>query len=193
MSALNIGEKIAATYLRLNGFLLLPHFTVFIDGYPRHIDLLGLRAADSEERPFGKRPCLLDGQFYEKIKCDFKIANPMSVFLGAIVEVRTNEKTMYPKADYCDYVGKFLGKAQQISIAFARTDNFVFKENTLVVNLDYALKWIFERIAHMENELDVNKTEGWFQSDAFLADILILRKLGLQMASQQHSKTFRVI
>ncbi len=178
MSAANTAEKIAAVYLRLNGFLLLPHFTVFIDGHQRHIDLLGLRAADSEERPFGNLPCLLDELLFEDIKNHFNIANPKSVFLGAVVEVRTNEKTKYPEIDYRNYAGKFLGKSQQISMAFARVKNFEFQENTLVVNLDYALEWVMERINHMENELNVNKFESWFQSDEFLADILILRKLG---------------
>jgi hypothetical protein len=52
MSAPNIDEKIAATYLRLNGFLLLPHFTAFISienkgKYHRHIDLLGFFAPNA--------------------------------------------------------------------------------------------------------------------------------------------------
>jgi hypothetical protein len=177
MSAANTAEKIAAIYLRLNGFLLLPHFTVFIDGHPRHIDVLCLRAADSEERPFGNLPCLLDEKMFENIKRSFNIANPKSVFLGAVVEVRTNEKTKYPEVDYRNYAGRFLGKAQQISMAFARANNFEFQENTLVIDLDYALKWILERIDHMENELNVNKFESWFQSDEFLADILVLTRL----------------
>ncbi len=46
---MNAAEKIAASYLRLNGFLLLPHFTVFEGGYHGHVDIVGLRAAGSKE------------------------------------------------------------------------------------------------------------------------------------------------
>lgn len=35
---MNMAEKIAATYLRLNGFLVLLQFTVFIDGEHGHVD-----------------------------------------------------------------------------------------------------------------------------------------------------------
>ena len=42
---MNTAEKIAVMYLRLNGFLLLPHFTVFDGNYQNHINLIGLRAA----------------------------------------------------------------------------------------------------------------------------------------------------
>jgi len=179
MSAPNIGEKIAATYLRLNGFLLLHHFTVFIDERPRHIDLLGLRAAHSAERPFGNEPCIVDDELFAQIKNAFKVDEPKGTCLGAVVEVRTNEHVDYPQKKYCDYAKSFLGSSQLISLAFARnSQKFTFEKETLVVHLDYTLDWILKRIDHMENKLRVRKTESWFLSDEFLADILILRRLG---------------
>jgi hypothetical protein len=41
---LNLAEKIARAYLRLNGFPQLPHFTVFSGGEHGHVDLIGIRA-----------------------------------------------------------------------------------------------------------------------------------------------------
>jgi hypothetical protein len=36
-------------YLRLNGFLLLPHLTVLAGGQHGHVDIIGLRATGSAE------------------------------------------------------------------------------------------------------------------------------------------------
>jgi hypothetical protein len=47
---MNGPEKIAAAYLRLNGFLLLPQFTIFDGQRHNHIDLVGVRCAASVEK-----------------------------------------------------------------------------------------------------------------------------------------------
>lgn len=43
-------EKVAFLYLRLNGFFLMPHFTVFGVEKGKHVDVLGIRPAGSEEK-----------------------------------------------------------------------------------------------------------------------------------------------
>jgi len=121
----------------------------------------------------------VDDELFVQVKDAFKVNEPKRTYLGAVVEVRTNNHVDYPQHEYCDYAKSFLGSSQLISLGFARnTKKFAFEEQTLVIHLDYALDWILKRIDHMENELRVRKTEGWFLSDEFLADILILRRLG---------------
>ena len=63
---MNPAERLAATYLRLNGFLLLPQFTSFGGGYHNHVDLLGLRAPGSVER-VGTIEFPVDGAFFAAI------------------------------------------------------------------------------------------------------------------------------
>ena len=46
---MNATEKLAATYLRLNGFLLLPHFTIFTGRQHSHFDLIGLHPMNGAE------------------------------------------------------------------------------------------------------------------------------------------------
>jgi len=46
---MNTAEKLACTYLRLNGFLLTPHFTIFSGENHTHIDIIGLRSKGSKE------------------------------------------------------------------------------------------------------------------------------------------------
>jgi len=79
---MNMSEKIAATYLRLNGFLLLPQFTVFIDGEHGHVDLVGLRAKGSSEESAGLT-FLIDDKFFNAIDPDV-CKDPRNEFLGVV-------------------------------------------------------------------------------------------------------------
>ena len=45
---MNAAEKIAATYLRLNGFLLVPQFTVFEGDRHSHVDLVSIETRREE-------------------------------------------------------------------------------------------------------------------------------------------------
>lgn len=91
---MNTAEKLAATYLRLNGFLLLPHFTVFQGSHHGHVDLIGLRAKNSFSG-FDGKPFLTDEALFEAIG-QTGCPEPKSVFLGLVAEVRTNERRDAP-------------------------------------------------------------------------------------------------
>ena len=90
-------EKIAVTYLRLNGFLLLPQFTVFIGGDHGHVDLVGLRAKGSKEQA-GQFVFPIDERFFKAIDRLIS-ANPLEEFLGLVGEVKTNRQKDHPQKD----------------------------------------------------------------------------------------------
>jgi hypothetical protein len=69
-------EKIAATYLRLNRFLLLPLFTIFEYEGSRQIDLIGLRARGSLEQSKGPEGTHCDLPTDDRLFAEFEKAVP---------------------------------------------------------------------------------------------------------------------
>src|SRR4051812_47855434 len=116
---MNTAEKIAASYLRLNGFLLLPHFTMFEEQGPRHVDLIGLRAPGSREHAqsidFLVDESLFD-VFSEVLKSDAK-----NTLFGIVGEVKSNDSFEAPTTEQLQYVRRFLGNAQTIRLSFSRS------------------------------------------------------------------------
>ncbi len=176
---MNTAEKIVATYLRLNGFLLLPHFTVFDGEHHNHIDIVGLRAANSEER--------LDGLIFPIDKKLFEAAsefvdNPKSKFLGALAEVRTNQEKDSLSIEHVAYASNFLGGIASIRLSFYESDDNgpTISNGSIDIGNRFAMNWIIERINWMEKQnIKLTKSGSWYLSEEWLADILVLTRMGL--------------
>lgn len=174
---MNTAERIAATYLRLNGFLLLPQFTVFIGGNHGHVDLVGLRANGSNERA-GEFTFPTDQAFFESLGQGMHIA-PLDTFLGLVGEVKTNSDHDPPKQDQIDYITPFLGGVPIAPVFFSEAGgNPAWAGNYLHVGNAYALKWVFSRASVMNEQLpQLTKGGSWALSDDALLEILVLGKL----------------
>ena len=91
---MNATEKLAATYLRLNGFLLLPHFTIFTGRQHSHIDLIGLHPMNGVER-VGALELPKDDRLFVTIRDRYEIDSRHN-WLGIIAEVKTNQEVEEP-------------------------------------------------------------------------------------------------
>jgi hypothetical protein len=176
---MNLAEKTAAAYLRLNGFLLLPHFTVFDGCCHGHVDLVGLRAAGSKEES-GGITFLVDDRFFGAIKANLCI-NPRFSLIGVVAEVRTNPSVDEPKVEQQDYVNVFLGGAPVVPVAFFESAAEPFwPDRCLKVGNSYALKWIIERIQWMDkSHRKLTRSGSWPWSDDALADLMVLYRYGV--------------
>jgi hypothetical protein len=176
---MNTAEKIASTYLRLNGFFLLPHFTVFDGNQHNHIDLIGLRAPNSQEG-VGQLVFPIDNTLFGVANAFFE--NPTAMPLGVVAEVRTNQRRDPPSKGHIDYVLRFLGGSPTISICFYEFDHAEPKKSGKIIDIgnSYTLSWILDRIDWMNNQgIKLTKEGSWYLSEEWLADILVLHRLGL--------------
>lgn len=187
---MNTAEKIAGAYLRLNGFLLLPHFTAFDGVQHGHVDFIGLRAANSKERiidPHAERGQIadfvlpIDVNFFEIISEHFNGGSRDLPTVGTIAEVRTNDARVAPTAEHIEYVRKFLGNITLIPVSFADDDNEIaFRSPAVTIGIHYALNWILGRIDLMKrSNMRLTKDGSWTWSEEFLSDILVLHGLGV--------------
>ncbi|MDD2708126.1 MAG: hypothetical protein PHV34_08965 [Verrucomicrobiae bacterium] len=188
---MNLAEKLAACYLRLNGFLLLPHFTVFGGERHNHVDLVGLRARNSKES-IGNFPFPTDDRLFKEFDqlCG---GSSRSKTFGVIGEVKSNEESDVISREHFDYIRRFLGEFPIYRIVFRDSeDAIVRKDDAIEVGLRAAGCWILECIHKMDNILKLTKTGSWTLSESFLSDILLLRKYGLMPnACQNHSERER--
>jgi|CZKV01.1.fsa_nt_gi hypothetical protein len=174
---MNTAEKLAATYLRLNGFLLLPHFTVFDGEHHNHIDLIGYRLANSKELVHGEE-LLRDTKLFEKLTEMIEMDSNASS-IGIIVEVRSNENRDKISDGHINYVRNFLGGIQLERITFCCANtSFLCDQNGLRIDLKHSFDWIQERINWMEARKDhLSKMGSWTLSEEFLSDLLSLRRI----------------
>jgi len=177
---MNFAEKLAGTYLRLNGFLVLPNFTVFGEAQHNHVDLIGFRAPNSKEIVEGKL-LPIDGKLFKAISTLWDKRDPTKEPLGIAVEVRTNKKRDVPTESHIRYVGEFLGRVPVWRIAFYEGRHAIeLHEDTIHVGLRYAGLWIQRRIDWMlKQKFKLNKTGSWAWSEPFLSDYLAMYQLGL--------------
>jgi hypothetical protein len=171
-------EKIAATYLRLNGFFLLPLFTVFDGAQHNHIDLLGLRAAGSAESINGiSLP--VDGDL---LLCLTKMgATPNETVTGIIVEVKTANERDVITLGHIDYAKRFMNTNHAYPIWFygSKTESPKIEKDHLRISMQYAMDWIIYRFDKMNGMKDVlAKQKSWAWSEEFLSDLLMLRTYG---------------
>ena len=179
---MNTAEKLAATYLRLNGFLLLPHFTIFTGNDHNHVDVVGFRPANSSEIAFG------DSLPRDKVFSD-QLSNELGndsncIPVGVIGESRSNLNRDRISAEHVDYVSSFLGGVKPVRVAFCQARTKIRRdERGLRVSLRYAYDWIQERITDLEQrwrgQRRLSKTGSWELSEEFLADLLWLRRINV--------------
>ncbi|MDQ2946128.1 MAG: hypothetical protein M3Y27_09335 [Acidobacteriota bacterium] len=173
---MNLAEKLAETYLRLNGFLLLPHFTTFMGKSHNHVDFVGLRVAGSQEIAFNQ-VLLTDKNLFKALSLEIK-GEAEATTIGMIAEVRTNEKRDEISQQQVRYVQAFLGGLRPVKFTFFSTAKTVQRDgNGIAIGLLYAEKWINARITWMESPLPMSKIASWALSEDALADILARRRL----------------
>jgi hypothetical protein len=185
---MNLAEKIAATYLRLNGFLLLPHFTVFGGGYHGHVDVLGLRAGGSKELA-GVLTFPTDDKFFGAVPHRIT-ESARDTSLGLVAEVRTNDSRDRPHPNQLDYVRAFLGNVPVVPVAFfeSKTEP-VWREECLEVGNAYAIRWIVQRI-QSPRELPVGENPS--PPDAHAPTVSCLKAALRQVRQHRNRFTFRV-
>jgi hypothetical protein len=176
---MNLAEKLAGTYLRLNGFLTLPHFTAFDGNQHNHVDLVALRAPKSQE-VVGDITLITDDLLFDAISAIIGRSS-RSVALAVVAEVRTSTDRDEPSEAHINYVGRFLGDIPVTRLAFYEGSQSVVQDGqTLDIGMRYAGLWIQRRIDWMnEHEFKLTKAGSWNLSEDFLSDFLALRRYGL--------------
>jgi hypothetical protein len=170
---MNAAEKIAATYLRLNGFLLVPQFTVFEGDRHSHVDLVGIRAAGSREIVKGET-LPTDGRLFTALEAG-GIVHPRDTCLGLVAEVKTNDSVERPSDAHVAYVGPFLGDLPLVLSYFSESASKPqWVNGCLAMSTSYALWWIFQRVKWMDAEFQLTKSGSWTWSDDPLSDLLIV-------------------
>lgn len=179
---MNVAEKLAATYLRLNGFLLLPHFTTLDNANSRHnhIDLIGIRLPHSREIVEGK-VLPIDDDFFNAISDLRSWPNPNQALIGIAAEARTNEDKDFPTESDIKYVSGFLGGLPVLRLAFYHGEHAIESHHAAIhIGLCYAGLWIQERINWMQDQkFTLSKSGSWNWSESFLSDYLAMHRLGL--------------
>jgi hypothetical protein len=186
---MNLSEKLAGTYLRLNGFFLLPHFTVFSRGQHNrvehnHVDLIGLRPANSRES-FGGWDFPVDEDFFSQLSNARGCNDSKQTLIAVGGEVKTNLDRDRPTASDLEYIKRFVGDIAVTPLSFSsRNDHVLLNEGTIEIGLRYAAGWIDQRIQAMIERADIHKIESWTWSDEFLSDWLAMHKLHLLGAAR---------
>ena len=193
----NTTEKIAGTYLRLNGFLLLPHFTTFgadssSGNRHTHVDLIAVRLANSVEIAGGYEFPLDEALFVALGQMPGYEGQPArSRNVGIVAEVKTNSNIDVPGARVCTYVRNFFGgKLEPVRVAFFNGEtieppHFDREKGGIKINLRHCMKWIHWRINKIDQHLQLSKTAGWNMSEEFLSDLLVLDGLMPPVALDQ--------
>lgn len=187
MPSLNRAEKVTGTYLRLNGFLHLPLFTVFSNGEHGHVDYVALRAKNSVEEA-GNVRFLIDEEFFDLCATP-DIPDPRAVFLGAVAEVRTNNNREAPSDYHTAYAQQFLGGVPMVRLSFCDCKTPLWRDDdgVVVVSLNHAMTWVRRRILWMQKQgWKFTKFGSWTLSEDFLGDVLVEleREWGVQTARE---------
>jgi hypothetical protein len=172
----NTAEKLAAVYLRLNGFLLLPHFTLFNGNGHNHVDLIGFRPGSSFEEIFGA-PALRDTELSEylteRMRRDSDRRN-----VGIIAQVKGNSVRDRITQSQVEYVQNFFGGIEPVCLTFSlAAKDFGQGDHDLKISLGHAHNWIQRRVTDLENRGRLTKIGSWELSEEFLGDLLFLRQI----------------
>jgi hypothetical protein len=176
---MNTPEKIVNTYFRLNGFFLLPQFTLFRkEGGHIHVDLLGLRPPCGQEICEDK-PLPIDEKFWE-ICQKLLGTNPCDKLLGIAVEVKGGTEDERPSPEHLDYAKTFFGSCDfiiPISVSLAHKE-ISLKDGCVLLPLQRTLEWTLFRFRWMnQNLIHLKKSGSWNWSEDNLADLLYLQKI----------------
>jgi hypothetical protein len=172
MPSSNTAEKVAGLYLRLNGFLQLPLFTLFYEDKYGQIDILGIHGKNSVEKAMGVE-FPVDDAFFEACKRK-ELDDPKGTILGVVAEVRGNNRRKAPDVEHVQYAANFLGEAPIIRVSFSDSATALgVKDGVVVVSMRHATEWIRSRVKWMESQgWRFTKSGSWSLSDDYLSDIL---------------------
>jgi hypothetical protein len=176
---MNCPEKIAGTYLRLNGFFMLPHFTLFDGEHHSHVDFLGLRPPGGVERCRGLE-LPLDQEFFETVD-ELITGNSFNELIGTVVEVKGGNDRELPSEGHIQYARAFFGGGPRIiPVSFSLdVERIGIQHGTIIISLKHSLEWIKNRIDWMNHNMrSLTKTGSWAWSEEFLSDLLYLHRLG---------------
>lgn len=182
--AMNCPEKIVGTYLRLNGFFLLPHFTVFDGESHTHVDFLAMRPPGGRER-CGKEEFIIDEVFFECLNLTIQ-GDALNRLLGVVAEVKGGRIGKLPRGDHLNYAKNMFGpEAVLVQISFALDNKaIIVNGDAIAVSIEHAMNWVINRFNWMKNNLGRLSKEGsWTWSEVFLSDLLYLKKIGFVNAA----------
>jgi len=187
---MNAPEKIAQTYLRLNGFFAIPHFSV-LSKEASHIDLLAVRLGKSEEK-IGAEPEFVSLRLDERLFNLLGISKDDTV--GLVVEVKggENEHGEISREKF-DYAALFFGDLRKVfRVVFERSVREFHKRGNyenryFVIPIICCMEFIENRFKEMkEIELKLKRTGvlskqgSWYLSEEFLSELIYLRSLGFE-------------
>ena len=102
---MNIPEKIAGLYLRLNGFFISPHFTILLQGGSRHVYFIGVRVGSLERIDIGEEQIILtpdDGFLF----CLGEKRNSRFAIVAEVSGAESANKPPRVRYDAFDYVSQ---------------------------------------------------------------------------------------
>ena len=177
---MNFSEKIAGAYLRLNGFFLLPHFTLFDGANHTHVDFLVLRPPKGREK-VKEMELLLDKELFSQIdkSCG---TDSKDLLLGGVVEVKGGDEKETPSEAHLAYAKDFLGPDAKVVLFsfFHGAGDIKTVDGTITITVEHALNWVLERIKWMNKNIHrLTKSGSWTWSEAFLSDLLYIHRLDL--------------
>lgn len=180
-------EKIVNVYLRLNGFFIIPKFSVLVER-ATHVDILGMRIGNSEER-VGKNvnsiPLRIDDDFLKLLGIS------KNDDVGLVVEVKGGEEEHgeIPEKNFV-YVIPFFGRIDPFRVVFEKAAEKLEKKVNngavhFVIPLSHCLNFInqrFEEMEEIEHQIrehgDITKYGSWYLSEEFLSELIYLKSLG---------------
>lgn len=179
---MNTPEKLVKTYLRLNGFFTISHFSV-LEEKGSHADLLAARLGKSVEivGPEDCRvPLKIDDLFLKQLGVTPKDS------IGLVVEVKSGDKKARVSDKVFNYVKPFFGIIPKLrKVGFDESiHDMVNIDDHIIVPLKRCSDFITGRFAELD-DIDkklrgsgrLSKRGSWHLSEEFLSDLLFLYKL----------------
>jgi len=187
---LNSPEKIVSLYLRLNGFFLMQHFTVFFTKRARHTDVLAVRLSNAEER-IGDSILEKDTRFLNEL------GSP-AVDICLVAEIKgsrhreLDQEAIDQVRRISEYAGHMFGTTSRIRKVLFRTQtSCIFTSNGVTqISIQHCVKWILDRLAdaqRLANRAETySKLGSWAWSEDFLSDLLYLARAGVSFTSHHN-------
>lgn len=179
---LNAPEKVAALYLRLNGFFLMPQFTVFSSEFAQQTDILAVRLPDSEER-VGDKKLSTDARF-------FKATGDPKDRICIVAEVKGDERWKEAVDQITrafPYSIRMFGRDSRVrKVVFCKQRDCMIQIGDLTrASVQHCLWWIINRLGETQGLVTgaetISKYGSWTWSEDFLSDLLFLSGLGAKL------------
>ena len=181
---MNTPEKIAQSYLRLNGFFTIPHFTILKEN-GGHIDLLAVRLGGCIEKvgvDSNQRSLSIDDDLLSKLGVN------EDETIGLIIEIKggKNDSARVDELQFT-YAKLFFGNINIIKkVGFEnRTSLEILTRNDhIIITLKYCMRFIksrFRQLKSIKQEFRgrrlLSKEGSWTLWEDFLSDLIYLEKL----------------